>query len=63
MRFKIQVQSLVGHVLVVITEYDEYGPRRSTTQRLYTFPGKVLEQGGLAELLGQLQRELVETDD
>lgn len=61
MRYRIQIQGLMGHTLIVVTELDEYGGRVTATTKMYTIEGDSASHGGLVEVLGELQRMIGES--
>jgi hypothetical protein len=61
MRYRIQVEPLLGATLVVITKIEVFRERSTHSTRLYTLEGD-FDHGGLTELLGELQRVVGESE-
>jgi hypothetical protein len=61
MRYRIQIEGLMGHTLIVVTEIDSYGGRSTATTKMYTIEGEQASHGGLVEVLGELQRMIGES--
>ncbi len=61
MRYRIQIQPMLGHQLIVVTELDEYGGRVTATSKMYTLEAPSAVHGGLIEILGELQRMIGES--
>jgi hypothetical protein len=61
MRYRIQVEPMLGCTLMVVTELSEYGGRLTADSKMYTLDGEVGAHGGLVELLGELQRLVAES--
>jgi len=61
MRYRIQVEELLGCTLVVVTEIIAYGGRATHTTKMYTLDATFDNHGGLVELLGELQRVVAES--
>lgn len=61
MRYRIQIEPLLGTIMVAVTEHDQFrGTVRSST-KLYTLDGDYDSHGGLVEILGELQRMVAES--
>jgi hypothetical protein len=61
MRYRIQIQSLMGGVCCVVTEVVDGGGFSSARSKMYMVEGDDLEHSGLVEVLGQLQRLVAES--
>jgi hypothetical protein len=61
MRYRIQIEPLLGSTVCVITEIYGTGGRHSTSSRLYTIQEEIGQHGGLVEILGQLQALVAES--
>lgn len=61
MRYRIQIEPLLGHTLCVVTELDDYRGRLTATTKLYTLEGETVSHGGIVEVLGELQRIIGES--
>ena len=61
MRYRIQIEQLLGATLCVVTEVSSNRGRTSMSTKLYTIEGDVMDHGGLVEVLGELQRLIGES--
>lgn len=60
MRYRIQIEEMLGCTLCVVTEIVAYGAHANHTTKLYTLDAVFDHHGGLVELLGELQRVIGE---
>jgi hypothetical protein len=63
MRYRIQIEPMLGCTLCVVTEMDSVGGRYWSTTKLYTIDEEIGAHGSLVEVLGQLQRLIAESQD
>jgi hypothetical protein len=61
MRYRIQIESLMDAIVCVVTSYEEYGRTLHSRSRLYTLAADEFKTQDLVEILGQLQREVGES--
>jgi hypothetical protein len=61
MRVRIQIEPLLGATVCVVTKISTQGGIQRHATKLYTLEGEFSEWD-LVELLGQLQREIGETE-
>jgi len=61
MRYRIQVEEMLGCTLCVVTEIVAYGGSANHTTKMYTLDAVFDRHGGLVELLGELQRLVAES--
>lgn len=61
MRYRIQIEPMLGATICVVTEiYGSVG-RMGTHTKMFTIDEEVGDHGGLVEILGQLQRLIGES--
>jgi hypothetical protein len=60
MRYRIQIEDMLDHTLVIVTDIVAYGSTQSIHSKMYVLQD-VRVADGLVELLGELQRTIGET--
>jgi hypothetical protein len=61
MRYRIQIESLLDCVVIVVSEYRGDGEYVSVSRKMYTMDGKAAYHGGLVEVLDWLQEQVAST--
>jgi hypothetical protein len=61
MRYRIQIEPMLGCTLVVVTELDQWKGRLTADSKLYTLDDDIGAHGSIVEILGTLQRMIGET--
>jgi hypothetical protein len=61
MRYRIQIEPLLGAIIVVVSELDQFRGVTRTATKMYTLDAEVAEHGGFVEILGELQRLVAES--
>ena len=61
MRYRIQIEPLLGATICVVTEFYGTPGKMGTRSLMYTIEEEVGEHGDLVEILGQLQRLVAES--
>lgn len=61
MRYRIQIQPLLGAYLCVISSYEDLSSSTRVTSKMYTIQDSDYGHMELVELLGELQREVGES--
>jgi len=58
MRYRIQIETLLDAVLIVVTEVRGEHEYVSLTRKMYTMSAEQAHHGGLVEVLGFLQEQV-----
>lgn len=61
MRYRIQIETLLDCVLIVVTEVRGEQQYVSLDRKLYTMDAGAAHHGGLVEILGWLQEQIAST--
>ena len=61
MRYRIQIEPMLGCTLIVVTELSDFRGRLTADSKMYTLEGEHASHGGLVEVLGELQRIIGES--
>ena len=63
MRYRIQIEPMLGATVCVVTEVYGTGGRMGSNSKMYMIEEAVGHHGGLVEILGELQRLIGESLD
>lgn len=61
MRYRIQIEPMLGCTLIVVTELSDFRGRMTADSKMYTIDSDIGAHGGFVELLGELQRLIAES--
>jgi hypothetical protein len=61
MRYRIQVEPVMGYTFCVVTTIDDYRGRSTATTKMYTIENDGHPGNDLVEILGELQRTIGES--
>jgi hypothetical protein len=61
MRYRIQIEPVMGYTFCVVTTIDDYGGRSTATTKMYTIESGAHSSSDIVELLGELQRTIGES--
>jgi hypothetical protein len=61
MRYRIQIEPIMGCTLIIVSKFDGFGGRLSSTTKMYTIDEDDVDARDIVEVLGQLQRLIGES--